>query len=86
MDQGEQLKRWVGTHVALALLLLPGVCALPLLALIMPPSWAQALVIAVWALLALALVALGARVVLHLRRAAAVERRQREAADAGPER
>jgi chromate transport protein ChrA len=77
----DYLKRWIGTHAALAFLLLPGLCAFPLLALITPPSPARALFLGVWALLALALAALVARVAIRLRRAASDELRRRAVAD-----
>jgi Flp pilus assembly protein TadB len=69
----DELKRMIGAHAALAFLLLPGLCALPLLALISPAP-ARYVVLGVWALLALALAALIARVALRLRRAADIER------------
>jgi chromate transport protein ChrA len=72
----EHLKRWIGTHAALAFLLLPGLCTFPLLALITPPSPARALFLGVWALLALALAAIVARVAIRLRRAANDELRR----------
>src|SRR6266536_1408524 len=72
----DYLKRWIGTHAALAFLLLPGLCAFPLLALITPPSPARALFLGVWALLALALAAIVARVAIRLRRAANDELRR----------
>jgi hypothetical protein len=72
----ENLKRWIGTHAALAFLLLPGLCTFPLLALITPPSPARALFLGVWALLALALAAIVARVAIRLRRAANDELRR----------
>ena len=65
----DNLKRWIGAHAALAFLLLPGACALPLLALITPAP-ARYLFLGVWALLVLALLVLAARVVVRLRRAA----------------
>jgi chromate transport protein ChrA len=72
----DYLKRWIGTHAALVFLLLPGLCAFPLLALITPPSPARALFLGVWALLALALAAIVARVAIRLRRAANDELRR----------
>jgi chromate transport protein ChrA len=69
----DQLKRMIGVHAALAFLLLPGLCALPLLALISPAP-ARYLFAGVWALLALALAAIVARVAVRLRRAADSER------------
>ncbi|MFL5804441.1 MAG: hypothetical protein ACJ8CR_22195 [Roseiflexaceae bacterium] len=65
----DDLKRWIGAHAALAFLLLPGACALPLLALITPAP-ARFLFLGLWALLAIALVVVAARVALRLRRAA----------------
>jgi hypothetical protein len=76
----DQLKRWIGAQAALAFLLLPGACALPLLALITPAP-ARYLFLGVWVLVALALVALAVRAVLRLRRA---ELSQRAALDAAP--
>jgi len=72
----DYLKRWIGTHAALVFLLLPGLCAFPLLALITPPSPARALFLGVWALLALALAAIVARVAIRMRRAANDELRR----------
>jgi TRAP-type uncharacterized transport system fused permease subunit len=77
----DYLKRWIGTHAALAFLLLPVLCAFPLLALITPPSPARALFLGVWALLALALTAIVVRVAIRLRRVASDELRRRAVAD-----
>jgi hypothetical protein len=77
---GDQLKRAIGAHAALAFLLLPGACALPLLALITPPP-ARFLFLGVWALLALALVVIVVRGAVRLRRAAKDELRRRAAVD-----
>ena len=63
----DQLKRQIGAHAALAFLLLPGLCALPLLALITPAP-ARFLFLGVWALLVLALAAIVVRAIIHLRR------------------
>jgi hypothetical protein len=63
----DQLKRRLGTQAALAFLLLPGLCALPLLALITPAP-ARFLFLGVWALLALAFAAIIARAIIHIRR------------------
>ena len=76
----DQLKRWLGAHAAVAFLLLPGACALPLLALITPAP-ARYLFLGVWALLALTLAAVAVRVVLRLRRAAREESSRAEAVD-----
>jgi chromate transport protein ChrA len=78
----DQLKRRLGAHAALAFLLLPGLCALPLLALITPAP-ARFLFLGVWALLALALAAVVAQALLRMRRAAL--RRRREATDGSDE-
>ena len=64
----DDLKRLIGAYAALAFLLLPGLCALPLLALITPAP-ARYLFLGIWFLLALALVALVVRLALRLRRA-----------------
>jgi hypothetical protein len=64
----DNLKRLFGAYAALAFLLLPGLCALPLLALITPAP-ARYLFLGIWALLALALAALIVRLSLRLRRA-----------------
>jgi hypothetical protein len=74
----DDLKRMIGAHAALAFLLLPGLCALPLLALISPAP-ARYVFFGVWALLALALAALVVRLALRLRRAAESERRRASA-------
>jgi hypothetical protein len=71
----DDLKRWIGAQAALAFLLLPGACALPLLALITPTP-ARFLFLGVGALLVVALAALAARVAIRLRRAADDERRR----------
>jgi hypothetical protein len=63
----DDLKRRLSAQAALAFLLLPGLCALPLLGLITPPP-ARYLFLGIWALLALALAAIVARALLHLRR------------------
>ena len=63
----DQLKRQIGAHAALAFLLLPGLCALPLLGLITPPP-ARYLFLGVWVLLVLALAAILARAIIHIRR------------------
>jgi hypothetical protein len=73
----DDLKRWLGAHAALAFLLLPGACALPLLALITPAP-ARYLFLGVWALLVLVLLVLAARVVLRLRRAGNDDLTQRD--------
>jgi hypothetical protein len=75
----DQLKRWIGAQAALAFLLLPGVCALPLLALITPAP-ARYVFLGVWVLVALALVALAVRAVLRLRRAGLEQRAALDAA------
>jgi hypothetical protein len=76
----DQLKRRLAADAALAFLLLPGLCALPLLALITPAP-ARFLFLGVWVLLAVALVAIIARAVMRLRRAAVNELRQRATRD-----
>ena len=76
----DQLKRWIGAHAALAFLLLPGACVLPLLALITPAP-ARYLFLGVWALLVLALLVVATRVALRLRRAANDESRLRAAVE-----
>jgi hypothetical protein len=70
----DDLKRLIGAYAALAFLLLPGLCALPLLALITPAP-ARYLFLGVWLLLALALAALIVRLALRLRRARHYARR-----------
>jgi hypothetical protein len=60
------LKRQVAAHAALAFLLLPGACALPLLALITPPP-ARFVFLGVWALLALAFAAIVAHAIKLIR-------------------
>jgi hypothetical protein len=61
------LKRQIAAHAALAFLLLPGLCALPLLALITPPP-ARFLFLGVWAMLALAFATIVARAIKLIRR------------------
>jgi hypothetical protein len=63
----DDLKRRLGAQAALAFLLLPGLCALPLLGLITPPP-ARYLFLGVWALLVLALAAIVARAIANMRR------------------
>jgi hypothetical protein len=63
----DDLKRRLGAQAALAFLLLPGLCALPLLGLITPPP-ARYLFLGVWALLVLALAVIIARAIIHMRR------------------
>jgi hypothetical protein len=63
----DDLRRRLGAHAALAFLLLPGACALPLLALITPAP-ARLVFLGVWALLALALAATVARAIQLIRR------------------
>ena len=77
----DDLKRRLGAQAALAFLLLPGLCALPLLGLITPPP-ARYLFLGVWALLVLAFAAIAARTIIEVRRAAADELRRRAAAGA----
>ena len=79
----DQLKRAIGAYAALAFLLLPGTCALPLLALITPPP-TRFLFLGVWALLALALSAIVVRGAVRLRRAANDELRRRAAVEGAP--
>jgi hypothetical protein len=62
----DDLKRRLGAQAALVFLLLPGLCALPLLGLITPPP-ARYLFLGVWTLLVLALAAIVARAVIHIR-------------------
>ena len=64
----DDLKRRLGAYAALAFLLLPGLCALPLLALITPPP-ARYLFLGVWALLCLGLAVIVTRAIIHMRRA-----------------
>ena len=61
------LKRRLGAQAALAFLLLPGLCALPLLGLITPPP-ARYLFLGVWALLVLAFAVLVVRAITSMRR------------------
>ena len=63
----DDLKRRLGAQAALAFLLLPGLCALPLLGLITPPP-ARYLFLGVWARLVLAFAVLVARASVSLRR------------------
>jgi hypothetical protein len=63
----DDLKRRLGAQAALAFLLLPGLCALPLLGLITPPP-ARYLFLGVWALLVVALMIIIARAIIHMRR------------------
>ncbi|HET9222576.1 MAG TPA: hypothetical protein VFO07_08735 [Roseiflexaceae bacterium] len=63
----DDLKRQLGAQAALAFLLLPGLCALPLLGLITPPP-ARYLFLGVWALLFLAFAAIVVRAITSMRR------------------
>ncbi|HEX5691000.1 MAG TPA: hypothetical protein VFX76_13395 [Roseiflexaceae bacterium] len=63
----DEIKRIIGAYAALAFLLLPGLCALPLLALITPAP-ARYLFLGVWVLLLVALLALLARLARRVRR------------------
>ena len=63
----DDLKRMFGAYAALGFLLLPGLCALPLLALITPTP-ARYLFLGVWAVLVVLAALLVARLVWRLRR------------------
>ena len=63
----DDLKRRLGAYAALAFLLLPGLCALPLLALITPPP-ARYLLLVVWGLLGLGLAVVITRAIIFMRR------------------
>jgi len=63
----DDLKRRLSAQAALAFLLLPGLCALPLLALITPPP-ARYLFLGVWGLLALGLAVVITRAITYIRR------------------
>jgi hypothetical protein len=63
----DDLKRRLGAQAALAFLLLPGLCALPLLGLITPPP-ARYLFLGVWALLFLTFAAIVVRAIVSIRR------------------
>ena len=63
----DDLKRRLGAQAAMAFLLLPGLCALPLLALITPAP-ARYLFLGVWGLLGLGLVVVVTRAIIQIRR------------------
>ncbi len=63
----DDLRRRLGTHAALAFLLLPGLCALPLLAMITPPP-ARYLFLGIWGLLGLGLAVVITRAIIVMRR------------------